>query len=77
MNTTTATEATTLQKTFGIFVEQAAAINDRLFLTAAVRSDQNSAFGTDFNMKGHKHCSLRSVTNSIYWQKLYLKKRYC
>lgn len=44
----TADEATTLQKTFGVFVEQAAAINDRLFLTAAVRSDQNSAFGTDF-----------------------------
>lgn len=41
-------ESTTLQKTLGLFVEQAAAINDRLFLTAAVRSDQNSAFGTDF-----------------------------
>ena len=43
-----AREATTLTKTLGLFVEQAAAINDRLFLTAAVRSDQNSAFGTDF-----------------------------
>jgi len=42
------TEATTIQKTFGAFVEQALAINDRLFLTAAVRSDQNSAFGTNF-----------------------------
>ncbi|MGQ0540092.1 MAG: SusC/RagA family TonB-linked outer membrane protein [Gemmatimonadaceae bacterium] len=41
-------EATTLQKTLGFFVEEAAAINDRLFLTAAVRSDQNSAFGTNF-----------------------------
>lgn len=44
----TADEATTQQKTLGLFVEQAAAINDRLFLTAAVRSDQNSAFGTEF-----------------------------
>ncbi|MCC6318380.1 MAG: SusC/RagA family TonB-linked outer membrane protein [Gemmatimonadaceae bacterium] len=44
----TADEASTLQKTLGIFVEQAAALNDRLFLTAAVRTDQNSAFGTDF-----------------------------
>ncbi len=43
-----ASEATTLQKTLGIFVEQAAALNDRLFLTAAVRTDQNSAFGTNF-----------------------------
>ncbi|MBL8962053.1 MAG: SusC/RagA family TonB-linked outer membrane protein [Gemmatimonadetes bacterium] len=42
------TESTTLQKTFGLFVEQTAGLNDRLFLTAAVRSDQNSAFGTDF-----------------------------
>lgn len=41
-------ESTTMQKTLGLFVEQAAAINDRLFLTAAVRSDQNSAFGTNF-----------------------------
>lgn len=40
--------ATTLQKTLGLFVEEAAAINDRLFLTAAIRTDQNSAFGTNF-----------------------------
>ncbi len=39
---------TTLQKTLGIFVEEQASINDRLFLTAAVRTDQNSAFGTNF-----------------------------
>jgi TonB-linked SusC/RagA family outer membrane protein len=41
-------EGTTLQKTFGLFVEQAVALRDKLFLTAAVRSDQNSAFGTEF-----------------------------
>ncbi|MEW5916937.1 MAG: TonB-dependent receptor, partial [Gemmatimonadota bacterium] len=40
--------ATTIQKTFGIFVEEQASLNDRLFLTAAVRTDQNSAFGNDF-----------------------------
>jgi TonB-linked SusC/RagA family outer membrane protein len=39
---------TTLQKTLGLFVEEAAALHDRLFLTAAVRTDQNSAFGTNF-----------------------------
>jgi TonB-linked SusC/RagA family outer membrane protein len=39
---------TVLQKTFGLFVEEQASINDRLFLTAAVRTDQNSAFGTNF-----------------------------
>ncbi len=41
-------EGTTLQKTFGIFVEQGVALRDKLFLAAAVRSDQNSAFGTEF-----------------------------
>lgn len=40
--------ATTLAKTLGLFVEEQAAINDRLFLTAALRTDQNSAFGTNF-----------------------------
>ena len=40
--------ATTLQKTLGLFVEEVAALHDRLFLTAAIRTDQNSAFGTNF-----------------------------
>ena len=35
-------------KTFGVFLEEQVALRDRLFLTAAVRSDQNSAFGTNF-----------------------------
>lgn len=43
-----AASGTTLSKTLGAFIEEAVALNDRLFLTAAVRSDQNSAFGTDF-----------------------------
>jgi TonB-linked SusC/RagA family outer membrane protein len=41
-------ETTTLNKTLGFFIEQSVGLNDRLFLTAAVRTDQNSAFGTDF-----------------------------
>jgi len=35
-------------KTLGVYVEEQAAIRDRLFVTAAVRTDQNSAFGTNF-----------------------------
>lgn len=46
--TPSASEAFTLQKTLGMFIEEGVAIRDRLFLTAAVRSDQNSAFGTNF-----------------------------
>ena len=41
-------EATTLQKTLGLFVEEQLAFRDRLFVTGALRTDQNSAFGTDF-----------------------------
>lgn len=43
-----ASAATTIQKTLGLFVEEAVAVRDRLFLTAALRTDQNSAFGTNF-----------------------------
>lgn len=35
-------------KTAGIFVEQQIGWNDRVFLTAALRADDNSAFGRDF-----------------------------
>jgi TonB-linked SusC/RagA family outer membrane protein len=46
--TPSSNEGFTIQKTWGIFVEEGAALRDRLFLTAAVRTDQNSAFGTNF-----------------------------
>jgi len=35
-------------KTLGYYVQEQVALRDRLFLTAAVRQDQNSAFGTKF-----------------------------
>lgn len=46
--TVRASEGTTLNKTLGIFVEEAVALRDRIFLSAALRTDQNSAFGTNF-----------------------------
>ncbi len=36
-------------KTFGVFVQEQLAWNDRLFLTGAVRGDDNSAFGKNFD----------------------------
>lgn len=36
-------------KTFGVFVQEQVAWGDRLFLTGAVRGDDNSAFGTNFD----------------------------
>lgn len=38
----------TATKTLGLYVQELASIRDRLFITAAVRTDQNSAFGTNF-----------------------------
>jgi TonB-linked SusC/RagA family outer membrane protein len=38
----------TVVKTLGFYVQEQASIRDRLFLTAAIRTDQNSAFGTNF-----------------------------
>ncbi len=35
-------------KTFGAFVEEQVAIRDRLYLTGAVRTDRNSAFGVNY-----------------------------
>jgi TonB-linked SusC/RagA family outer membrane protein len=43
-----ADEATTETKTLGAFVEQQLAFRDRLFITAALRGDDNSAFGQDY-----------------------------
>jgi outer membrane receptor protein involved in Fe transport len=43
-----ASASTTLTRTLGFFVEGAASLNDRMFVTAAMRSDQNSAFGSNF-----------------------------
>lgn len=45
----TVNEFTEEAKTFGTFIEEQVGINDRLFLTAAVRGDDNSAFGAQFD----------------------------
>ena len=38
----------TAVKTLGLYVQEQAGIHDRLFITGALRTDQNSAFGTNF-----------------------------
>ena len=54
-------EGTTIQKTVGVFVEEAVGIRDRLFVTGAVRTDQNSAFGTNFQRVYYPKLSLSWV----------------
>ena len=43
-----ADEATTESRTLGGYLEEHLSFNDKLFVTGAVRSDRNSAFGADF-----------------------------
>lgn len=46
---TTSNESFTEQKSLGFYLQEQVAFKDRLFLTAAVRMDNNSAFGTEIN----------------------------
>jgi TonB-linked SusC/RagA family outer membrane protein len=55
------TNSISLSKTLGLFVEEQAAFRDRLFLTGAVRTDQNSAFGTNFQRVYYPKASLSWV----------------
>ena len=48
--TTTGDETFVETKTLGVFVQQQISLNDRLFLTPALRMDDNSAFGEDFEL---------------------------
>jgi len=54
-------------RTLGQFLEEALAINDRLYLTAAVRSDQNSAFGTSFQNVLYPKFSASYVMSDERW----------
>jgi TonB-linked SusC/RagA family outer membrane protein len=59
--------ATTPQSTLGMFIEESAALNDRLWLTAAVRTDQNSAFGTNFQRVYYPKFSVSWVMTDERW----------
>jgi TonB-linked SusC/RagA family outer membrane protein len=48
----------TAVKTLGAYVQEQASIRDRMFLTYAIRTDQNSAFGTNFQKVYYPKASL-------------------
>ena len=54
---------TRANKTLGYYAQEQAAINDRLFLTVAARTDQNSAFGTQFQRVVYPKASLSYVVS--------------
>jgi len=58
---TTGREEDTTQKSIGFYVQQQAAWRDRLFLTGAVRVDNNSAFGSKLNRVFYPKASLSWV----------------
>ena len=58
---TTGGEQDTTQKSIGFYVQQQAAWRDRLFLTGAVRVDNNSAFGSKLNHVFYPKASLSWV----------------
>lgn len=50
-------------KSFGIYVQEEIALNDRLYLTAAVRADDNSAFGSEFDLQYYPKFSVSYVVS--------------
>jgi TonB-linked SusC/RagA family outer membrane protein len=56
-------------KTLGQFIEEALAVNDRLYVTVAARTDQNSAFGTNFQNVIYPKASVSWVTSDEPWFK--------
>jgi len=61
--TPSASESYLLTKTWGTFIEETGAIRDRLFITGAVRTDQNSAFGTKFQRVYYPKASVSWVVS--------------
>lgn len=56
-------EVTTETKTVGTFFEQQIGLNDKLFVTGAVRADDNSAFGQDFDLIYYPKASVSWVAS--------------
>ena len=55
-------------KSLGVFVQEQVGWNDRLFVTAAVRFDDNSAFGSDFNAQTYpKFSATYVVSEEGFW----------
>jgi len=58
-----ATQTKTLNTTVGAYAEEKIGLNDRLFLTAGLRVDNNSAFGEDFKWVTYPKVGLAWVVN--------------
>jgi len=54
-------ESTTISATLGVFLEQSLSYKDRVYLTGAVRTDKNSAFGHNFQRVYYPKASISYV----------------
>jgi len=54
-------ESTTITATLGVFLEQTLSYKDRVYLTGAVRTDKNSAFGLNFQRVYYPKASISYV----------------
>ncbi len=68
--TTSGQELYEANATVGMFVQQQAAWNNRVFLTAAMRGDDNSAFGQSFSAAYYPKLSASWVVSEEPWFKL-------
>jgi len=60
---TFSSEFHTFEKTAGLFIDQQFGLNDRLFVTGAIRADDNSAFGQDFDLIFYPKASLSWIAS--------------
>jgi TonB-linked SusC/RagA family outer membrane protein len=67
---TTGNETYQANATVGMYVQQQAAWNNRVFLTAALRGDDNSTFGKDFKAAYYPKFSASWVLSEEPWFKL-------
>jgi TonB-linked SusC/RagA family outer membrane protein len=67
LNRSGSNTAPTATKTLGVFVQEQFGLRDRMFLTAAVRTDQNSAFGTKFQRVYYPKFSLSWQISDEPW----------
>nr|MDQ2668388.1 TonB-dependent receptor [Gemmatimonadota bacterium] len=65
--TRTATEGYVANATVGLYVQQALAMYNRIFLTAAIRGDANSAFGSDYAAAYYPKLSASWVVSEEPW----------
>jgi TonB-linked SusC/RagA family outer membrane protein len=64
-----ATQTKTLNTTIGAYAEEKIGLRDRLFLTAGLRVDNNSAFGNDFKWVTYPKVGLAWVVNEEpFWK---------